>query len=155
MLEHTPLFDVVIEFLQSKGIEGTFVADETSIRLDGDGEHGSWLMWISTFEELDRCIVYSVAKFKVPTERLTATYELLSRINVTLHIGNFEVDPDTGQLGFRAGIDVEGDDLTAALVSQLVSANVSAFDHYLPALRSVVANGTAPVDALAAVGDLH
>jgi hypothetical protein len=149
----TPLFDTVKAFLGAHGFDGTFSGDDTVVHLDGNGANGSWLLWITTDEPTERCVVYSTAKFMVPQDRRVPVLELISRINIGLAVGNFELDVDSGQVSFRTSVDVEGDRLTPALLSQLVAANVEAFDAYLPALESVVlhdASALAALDALTA-----
>jgi hypothetical protein len=148
----TPLFDAVTAYLLARDLDAEPVEGEgTVVRLDGSGAHGDWALWISTDEPTERCVVYSTAEFVVPAERRREMLELCSRINITLAIGNFELDVDTGQVAFRTGIDVEGDRLSEALLAQLVAANVEAFDAFLPALRAVALDGLTATSALAAI----
>ncbi|MEO5725209.1 MAG: YbjN domain-containing protein [Ilumatobacteraceae bacterium] len=149
-----PVFDAVIAFLVERGYIDANARDDnddTVVRLDGSGENGAWLLWIASDEDTQRCVVYSTANFMVEPERRTAMLELQSRINVTLAVGNFELDLDNGQTAFRTSIDVEDDRLSEALLTQLVAANVETFDSYLPALEAVAHRGTDPVEALAAI----
>lgn len=147
----TPLFDAVNAYLASRDLDGERIEGEaTVVRLDGTGTHGDWVLWISTDEATERCVVYSTAEFAVPAGRRGEMLELCSRINVTLAVGNFELDVDSGQVAFRTGIDVEGDRLSEALINQLVAANIEAFDAYLPAVRAVALEGRAVTSALAA-----
>jgi hypothetical protein len=148
----TPLFDAVVAFLASRDLDGDRVEGErTVMRLDGTGSHGDWVLWISTDEPTQRCVVYSTAEFAVPADRRPEALELCSRINVTLAVGNFELDVDGGQIAFRTGIDVEGDRLSDALLNQLVAANIEAFDAFLPALRAVALESRSATSALAAI----
>ena len=147
-----PLFDAVLAFLAEKDIEGTREGDATVARLDGKGKNGEWMLHVSTDEDSERCTVYSVGPFTVDAPRRAAVMELFNRINFQLEIGNYDFDLDSGDLAFRTSIDVEGDRLSAALVAQLVAANVAAFDTYLPALEAVAQSDAEPVAALAAIG---
>jgi hypothetical protein len=148
----TALFDVVQAYLAAHQLDADPVDGEpTIVQLDGSGAHGDWSLWISVDEPTERCVVYSTPEFVVAAERRAEMLELCSRINVTLAIGNFEVDVDDGRLAFRTGIDVEGDRLSEALLEQLVAANIEAFDAYLPALRAVAIDGRSATAALAAI----
>ncbi len=66
-------------------------------------------------------------------------------------IGNFELDFTDGEIRYKTSIDVEGDRLTSALIRQLVYANVTMMDEYLPGIKAVVEGELSPEDAIAKI----
>jgi hypothetical protein len=65
-------------------------------------------------------------------------------------MGNFEMDFENGAVRFKTGIDVTGDELTPALLSPLLYANVLMMSTYLEGLLDVAEGDVAPMDAIAA-----
>jgi hypothetical protein len=120
------------------------------LRLGFEGEAGRWVCYAQAKDDVQQFLFYSVAPSPVPEELRGAVAEYLTRVNMHLSVGNFEMDFEDGEVRFRTSIDVEGDRLTAPLVRSLAVANVVTMDRYLPGLAAVVA-GTGPAEALAAI----
>ncbi|MGK0275065.1 MAG: hypothetical protein ACI9N0_001446 [Ilumatobacter sp.] len=152
MLEHPhPLFDTVLSFAEEKGLDGVRQDTDTMLQFEGDGTNGSWFLFISTDEREHRCSVHSMAPFFVDEARRRDVMELFTRINNDVVIGNFDLDLDNGQASFRTSIDVEGSRLSIELLSQLIAANVAAYNMYLPALEAVIEVSATPLAAFIAV----
>lgn len=81
--------------------------------------------------------------------------EFLTRANYGLMIGNFEMDFNDGEIRYKTSIDVEGDNLSSALLKQLVYANVMTMDQYLPGIIAVIDGNISPVDANAKIEALN
>ena len=77
--------------------------------------------------------------------------EFLTRANYGLIIGNFEMDLTDGEVRYKTGIDVEGDRLSAALVKNLVYANVLTMDQYLPGIMRLIYADVSPAEAIVQV----
>lgn len=87
----------------------------------------------------------------VPDDRRVAVAELLSRINVRLGFGNFELDFDDGEVRFRVGEDVRDTQLGEAVVDRMMGYTLVTLDRYHQAMMSVVFGTVEPVVAMAAV----
>jgi hypothetical protein len=88
-------------------------------------------------EERDQAIVYAVVEAHVPGERRTDVALLLHRINAVLYLGNFELDPDDGEIRFKASIDFGGTPPTPELVRPLLAAATMTTTRYLPEIAAV------------------
>ena len=66
-------------------------------------------------------------------------------------MGNFEFDFTIGEIRYKTSIDVEGDNLSFALVKQMVYANVMMMDEYLPGIIAVVEGKLSPQEAIALI----
>jgi len=66
-------------------------------------------------------------------------------------IGNFELDFADGEIRYKTSIDVKGDFLSFELIKQLVYANVTMMDEYLPGIISVIDGDVLPKDAIAQI----
>ena len=75
--------------------------------------------------------------------------EYLTRANWGMAIGNWEMDPTTGEVRYKTSIDVGDDDeLTIGLVKGLVYTNMRMVERYLPGLLDVAAGTLAPAAAV-------
>ena len=116
--------------------------DVVSFPFQGDTER--WVVYGEAREEEGRVIFYSVVPFNVPAERRPAMAEFLTRANYGLHIGNFELDLDDGEVRFKTSLDVKGAQLTAQLVDRAVVMNLHATNRYLPGIEALVGDDAAP-----------
>jgi hypothetical protein len=105
------------------------------------------------FREVDEQIVlYLHAPVAAPANRRLAVAELLTRINRGIRLGCFELDFADGDVRYRVAIDVEGVEVTPALIRNLTGPALPTMDRFLPALFAVAFADVDPVRALAAVG---
>jgi len=74
-----------------------------------------------------------------------------TRANSGTIVGNFELDFAEGEIRYKTSIDVEGDRLSSALIKQMVYANVTMMDRYLPGIMSVIYSNVSPSDAIAQI----
>jgi hypothetical protein len=111
------------------------------------GTAGNWMAYFVPREEDEQLLVYSGLRATVPTDRLDAVLNYLTRANFDLAIGNFEANVDDGQVRFKTSIDVAGAELSDPLIDHLFMANVASADRYLPGLEAVIV-GTDPAAAI-------
>lgn len=149
------LFDILIDFLTEDGWSPERVPGEALVRIRVRGEHGEWDAFGHVREEDQLIIVYSELPIGAPQERRPEVMEFVTRANFGLPIGNFELDPDDGELRFKTSIDLKGDRLSPALLRQLVWDNIGTTDKYLPGLQQVIESGETAVAALARINADH
>jgi hypothetical protein len=140
--------EVVRRFFAAKNWTTVELGDG-SIVFTFDGQHGRWRCRLFADEELGQVAFYSILPELVPVNRRAAVVELVTRANVELVLGNFELDLDGGELRFKTSIDVQGDRLTPALLTHVVYANVLSMDRYLPGLARVLREGADPAEVVA------
>ncbi|MFW6114563.1 MAG: YbjN domain-containing protein [bacterium] len=84
-------------------------------------------------------------------ERRASVTDLVNRINWSITMGNFEIDPSDGEIRFRMFRDARFDELTDEAIEATIGQMLSCVEHFYPALMSVIWNDVAPEDALALV----
>jgi hypothetical protein len=109
-----------------------------------------WTCYAQVRPEHNQVLFYSVVPFAVPPGRRLPAAEYITRANFGMAMGNFEMDFENGAVRFKTGIDVTGDELTPALLSPLLYANVLMMSTYLEGLLDVAEGDVAPMDAIAA-----
>jgi len=85
---------------------------------------------------------------RVPQEKYSAICELIVRINESVKIGRFGLDMVEGDLYFHNSCMVLDGDLPATIYEPLVYYGLSAFDHFHPAILSVLYSDKTPVEAI-------
>src|SRR5262249_17088927 len=85
----------------------------------------------------------------VPEEKRVEVAEFITRANYGLVIGNFEMDYADGEVRYKTSVDVEGGELTAKMVENVIRANVMTMDRYFPGLMGVLYGDRDPAEAIA------
>jgi hypothetical protein len=136
-------YDEVVEaFLAARDIEAEREDERTWIfRLAG--EERSWLVSIVVIAQNDQVVVHGEVPVDVPPPRRADLATWAARANRGLPIGNFEVDVDTGGVWCKSSIDVEGDELSDALLDNLLAAVHALLERYAGPLIDWV-EGRAP-----------
>jgi hypothetical protein len=141
------IFDALTTFFDAAGWPYGQVEDETALHLEYEGESGTWTCYAVAREEEAQCLFYSVCPVPA-SERKAEVAEYLTRANFGLVIGNFEMDWDSGTVRYKTSVGLAGADMSAALVEELVSANLITTERYLPGIVAVVQRGVPPEQAL-------
>jgi hypothetical protein len=143
------LLDATIDYLTAQKVDVNREADDAaSFRVDVDPT--PWTVHVWTREQNHQLLVYSVAPFVVPDERLTEMALFVARANFGLVNGNFELAVDTGELRYKTSLDTAGAALEPALLRPVFVANIATMGRYLPSAQTVIAGADAAT-AIAAV----
>lgn len=145
------LFEAIVEFFTKDEWPFSQVEGQTALRTAFKGDNGSWNCYARAVEEHQLFLFYSVCPAYVPEDKRLAMAEFLTRANYGLNLGNFELDFADGEVRYKTSVDVEGDELSLALVTRLVYANVLTMDTYLPGIMSVIYANVNPVEAIARI----
>jgi hypothetical protein len=145
------LLEAVAAYLDSEAWPYRRLEDRPVLQLAYTGDHGTWNCYALAREEHDQLIFYSVYPDKVAEERRAEVAEYLTRANYGLMIGNFEIDLEDGDVRYKTGIQLDGEDPTLVTVRSLVLPNVVVMDRYLPGLRAVAGSGLSAKAALSLV----
>lgn len=133
-----PIFDALVEFFEDDDWKYHILEGLLVLSLPYAGRNGKWTCYAQAREEQDQFVFYSVCPVNATPQTTAAVVEYITRANYGMIIGNFELDYDDGEIRYKTSIDVEGVSLSAALIRQLVYANVLITDRYLPGLMRVI-----------------
>lgn len=146
-----PIYQAMARFFESDQWPSSHVADRSVLSLPFQGKHGQWLCFAQAREAQQQFIFYSMCPAVVPERRRPSMAEFITRANYGLIIGNFELDYSDGEIRYKTSLDIEGSELTAPLIKQVVYANVLMMDQYLPGILAVLYNDSSPLEALVQV----
>lgn len=140
--------DQVVDFFHSK--EWKFELDEQGqvLRSGCEGDSGRWRVAIQVDEEDSVFVMISMLSQKCPGKRRLACAELISRINFGKRVGCFEMDFDTGDVGFKTSFPFAQGQLEAQILQDVIGYNLIWMDQHLPPFMAVFYAGTAPTTAL-------
>ncbi|MEM6254518.1 MAG: YbjN domain-containing protein [Cyanobacteria bacterium P01_D01_bin.156] len=149
--DSVPLLRTVMDFLTEEEIEFEYSVDVSALRFDYVGQHGEWICYARTQEEKHVFVFYSILRFQVPQAKITDVLYYICKANYGLVMGNLEMDMADGEIRCKTSIDVEGDTLSPELVRNMMYANVSLMDQYLPGLMAILEQGKPAEAAIALV----
>jgi hypothetical protein len=144
-----PMMDVVLNFFKNENWQYQQLETKNTIRTGYRGERGTWVCYARVDERYYRFIFYVQTGMCIPEQYRNLVAEYLNRVNYCLLLGNFEMDMDTGNVRFRASVEIPDGILTEGMVRSMVYTSVHNLDQYLPGLMAVVHGGLSPAAALA------
>ncbi len=132
------IFQGILNFFTEDDWAYTKIKGQTTLRLAFQGKNGKWDCYAKAREQQKQFAFYSVCPINAPENKRLPIIEFITRANYGMIMGNFEFDFTTGEIRYKTSIDVEGDNLSFALIKQMVYANVMMMDEYLPGIMAVI-----------------
>jgi hypothetical protein len=142
----------VAAFLDADGWSWEASPDSAVILTGANGDNGQFacqIVWEGAHEYL---VCYAILPVAVHPQRITAITEFLNRANYGLPSGNFEMEPESGEIRFRNSRFVGDTILTYDEIEDLLYTAVFQADIYTPGFQRVN-DGLSPKDAIAVVED--
>ncbi len=145
------LIDIVEDYLNEIGWK--FEKDEENdvIKTGVNAKNASFRLIIYSVEEKDLLTVYVAQDNNVPDKKLLLVAEFIARANYGLNLGNFDLDMEDGELGYKVSVDLEGGQLSTDMVGNMVGAGVSTMDQYYPGLMAVLFSNATPEEAIISI----
>jgi hypothetical protein len=84
----------------------------------------------------------------VPAERRAVAMEYLTRANLNVEVGAFQLDLDDGTVAFRTGLWVKDHGLDEAIIANLIDTNMFGYAAYVRGLEAVIAGSATVEDAI-------
>ncbi|NJN85625.1 MAG: YbjN domain-containing protein [Leptolyngbyaceae cyanobacterium SL_7_1] len=145
------MFDQLVNFFTSDDWSFTRLQGEPILYTAIKGNNGEWNCYAQIRADRSQFIFYSICPISAPEDSRSPIAEFLTRANSGIILGNFELDFEDGEIRYKTSIDVTDDFLSQALIKQLVYANVSMMDEYLPGIQAVIAGEATPLEAIQAI----
>ena len=130
------------------------VDQQPVIECEFEAYHAKVPMHVQAFEELSTASIMAQLSFRIqPVSRLPA-WDALMRTNLTLNVGNFEANIETGEVFFRiSNVFAEGI-INSGIITSLVRTAIVEMDRMTPFLAELNRQPQQPIDALLAREDL-
>ena len=138
----------IVKFFEDEDWPYSELDGGKSLRSGFQGDNGEWTCYVHIREEQGQLLFYSVCPVSAPPEKRMEIAEFITRANYGLVLGAFEMDFSDGEIRYRSGVGVEGEELTHAYIRPIVYANVLTMDKYLSGIMKVIYGDTAPERAV-------
>ena len=138
----------------STGWQYRKVEQQPVIECEFEAYNAKVAMHIQAFEELSTASIMAQLSFRIPPASRLPVWDALMRTNLTLNVGNFEANIETGEVFFRiSNVFAEGcvDD---GIITSLVRTAIVEMDRITPFLAELNRQPQQPVDTLLAREDL-
>ena len=126
--------------------EPEFIEYEEGVRssygFHSPNKHANYRMLIYCNEKTEIFTAYAYSPFEVPEDRREEVGELFVRLNRQILMGNFDLDFSDGEVRFRAGMDVEGGELTQQMIDNLIGACVWCWEKHYQMIMDVAFGDT-------------
>lgn len=142
------MLDQLITFFTNDDWSFTRLQGQPILYTAIQGKNGEWNCFAQVRDDQAQFAFYSICPVPAPEDKRLAIAEFITRANSGMILGNFELDFDDGEIRYKTSIDVTDDFLSQALIKQLVYANVSMMDEYLPGIQAVIGGDASPVEAI-------
>lgn len=142
------LLETVIAFFEQHQLKLYPAEAPNLLQTQFKGDNGIWFCYVFTQKDPEQVVFFSVCPVVAPPNKHVKMAEFLTRVNFNLLVGNFDMDFKTGQIRFKTSLNVENDRLTPALLRNLVFANLSIMDSYLPGIMKLIYNELEPLTVL-------
>lgn len=106
----------------------------------------SWLE-VHDSEDWQRVLALTIYPARAPEGRRTAMAEAINRLNQSLVFGNFEMDPEDGEIRFRTTVEAPSA-MSDTMFDRVFHSNLSTADRYFPALMAVAYGNVMPASVL-------
>ena len=145
------IFEEMVNFFKEDEWPFYQIKGQPVLQMAFQGENGKLTCYAKVREKQQQFVFYSLCPINAPENKRLAIAEFITRANSGTIVGNFELDFANGEIRYKTSIDVENDRLSSALIKQMVYANVTMMDEYLPGIMSVIYGDVEPKDAIAQI----
>ena len=149
-----PLLIKVKESFDSAKWQFREVPGKKVIESEFEAHHAKVPLHVQVFEELETISVISKLSFKVDSATQAPIHDALMRTNITLSIGNFEANPENGEVYFRITNVFSDGQRDVEVITSLVRTAIVEMDRITPYLAEIMRNPNQSISDLLARKDL-
>ncbi len=149
------IFNAMIEFFDEDEWQYQWEVGLSILSMGFSGMNGKWMCYAQAREAQRQFVFYSVLPVNVPANKRADVAEFITRANYGMIIGNWEMDYTDGEVRYKTSMDVEGIDISAPMIRQLVYANLVVTDRYLTGIMRVMYSDLPPAHILEDIEDIE
>lgn len=138
------LLDVVLDFFENEQWPVQVSEDGAFLTAGFLGESGEFRCTLLLREREQQILFYAHYPDSIPEVRRGPVMEFITRANLGLYIGNFELDLGDGEVRYKTSADVEDTEIGASFVQKLVYPALSTMDRYAPGIQRLVEESVPP-----------
>lgn len=147
-----PLMPMVLAALEERGWKYEVMGPE-AVHARVRHPRSTYDVFVTIDDTLRLVCCYCMLPVHVPADRRAAVADLINRINWPLVLGCLEMDPDDGEVRYRASVDVEGGQFAPRMLNNMLSMGLHTLDRYHEAVMRVVFGYVEPEDAIVSANE--
>ena len=148
-------YEKLIQHLDENDVSYMTCDEKQSVYADFRGQVGTYRVVVQVNDDDELLHVVGFAPVRVQEGSRSAIMETITRANLGMKVGKFEMDLDDGELRFYAAQILMHGRLEDAVIERMMGTTVSMLDMYLPAVLSVIFGNELPQDAVKCVEAGH
>ena len=142
------MFETLVSvYAEQAGWPVNIDAEHTLLSTTYKSGDDSWVFVASIDVNTRILTVFSRAPEPCPASRRPAMCEALTRLNWGMTHGSFDMDFTDGEIRYRVGTDLAGNELDAGIVQNVTNYCLQHMTTHLPTLRAIIA-GACPADVI-------
>jgi len=146
------MYQSIINFLKSKEWVYQEVEDKKIIHFGISANNGNIDCVADVRTDKKQFIFLSYCTVQAFQNKIQQVSELISRINYSLVIGDFELNYETGKIRFKTSLYYDDTfPIPVSLVENTIITNLYMMDKYVPGIMAVLYGSISPVEALAEI----
>ena len=130
------------------------VPEKKVIESEFEAHHAKIPLHVQAFEELGAISVVSRLSFTVNSAAQASIHDALMRTNIALTIGNFEANPENGEVYFRITNVFSDEPRDVEIITSLVRTAIVEMDRITPYLAEIMRDPNQSISNLLARKDL-
>ena len=111
-------------------------------------QNQAFKVFLELDEASDIVAIFAYAPISVPATKCEAVCELMMRLNWRLRLGSLQMDYEDGQMRYFQGIDVEGGQLSATMLDNMLGAAGNTFDEAFSLIMRAIYSQESPQQVL-------
>ena len=145
------IYQATLQFLKDDEWPHEEIDAFPALRTAFEGQNARWDCFARPLDDDDQLIFYSLCPELIPVNQRAQVMEYITRANFGLRMGNFEMNPDDGELRFKTSLDAEGVTPPQEMIKAVIYGNVTTMDIYLPGVLAILHADATPIQALSDV----
>ncbi len=133
------MLNLVKEYLKKQEWQYSQIENKDIFLFSIGGEKGNFQCIIDISESEHRLKFFTISSANAPIEKRNEILELLNKLNFGFFIGNFEMDPDNGQIRYKTNLSYQFiEEPNILLLEELIMMNIITMDRCTPSILGVL-----------------
>ncbi len=144
------LKQIATYYKEDMGLNFALEEENNRIRFSMDTDAMKEVRFMAYRENPHTMLFLTYLPMKINEDKRAEVAEFLTRANYGLHVGNFEMDMEDGEVRYKTtGVTDEKTMPSLDVIRRLTYIGFSMFDRYVPSLLSIVYGEKTPLEAIA------
>lgn len=130
--------DIVKNFFDRQEWQYSQISDKNILFLGISGENGKFQCVADLVEDEKQFMFFSILGSNVPSEKRVIVDTLLNELNYEIFLGNFEMNPENGEVRFKTTISYKNLSINESFIEELISTNIATMDSCLPKINKSI-----------------